>query len=186
MRKKLFFPNHILISDSFNNLGLAYKFVGELEQTSHCYESALRIREQTLDKEHPALAGMLSNLGVLYMDLAELQKAKDLFHKALQTRIKVLGLNHCKVGDCFLNLGLVHERCNENDAAARHFKRAVDIYGLAYPSGHTLYQSAVEGLARVSQDNELFDPPSASSRSAIRFEYTQGYNKKERAKCLIS
>ena len=184
MRKKLFFPTHILISDSFNNLGLAYKFVGELEQTSHCYESALRIREQTLDKEHPALAGMLSNLGVLYMDLGELQKAKDLFHKALQTRIEVLGLNHCKVGDCFLNLGLVHERCNENDAAARYFQRAVDIYGLAYPTGHTLYESAVEGLARVSHDNELFDPTSVSSRSAVRFAHAMCT--KKRAKCLIS
>ena len=191
MRKKLFFANHILISDSFNNLGLAYKFVGKLEQTRHCYECALRIREQTLDKEHPAVAGMLSNLGVLYMDLGELQKAKDLFHRALQIRIEVLGLNHCVVGDCLLNLGLVHERCNEYDVASRHFQRAVDIYGLTYHTGHTLYQSAVEGLARVSQDNERFDPTerfnsnnSIPSSSAVRFRYARSKSSK-RARCLI-
>lgn len=143
MSKKLFFPDHLLISRSYNNLGLGHKLIGQLDETRKCYESALRIREKTLDQDHPAVAGMLSNLGVLYMDLGELQKAKEFHQKALLCRRKVLGIN----------LGLVLERCNEYDAAAKNFQQAVAIYTNSYPKTHELYQSAVEGLKRVSLTN---------------------------------
>lgn len=164
MRKKLFFPDHLLISRSSNNLGLGHKLIGQLDETRRCYESALRIREKTLDQDHPAVAGMLSNLGVLYMDLGELQKAKEFHQKALLSRRKVLGINHPAVGDCVLNLGLVLERCNEYDAAAKNFQQAVAIYTNSYPKTHELYQSAVEGLKRVSlqilsdlQGNQIYE-----------------------------
>lgn len=106
-----------------------------------------------MDKDHPALAGMLSNLGVLYTDLGELQKVKEFHQKALLSKRKVLGVNHLAVGDCVLNLGLVHERCNEYDAVAKNFQQAVAIYTNSYPKTHELYQSAVEGLKRVSLTN---------------------------------
>ena len=181
----------MLISHSYNNLGLAYKFFGQLEETRICYESALRIREKILDKEHSAVAGLLSNLGVLYMDLGELQRSKDFQTRALQIRIKVLGREHCKVGDCMLNLGLVHELLSQYDLAAIHFQQAVDIYDLAYPTNHTLYQSAVNGVKRVSGSDVECDPKELRS-SAFHADYrTRGeafhaeYSRTRSAGCCV-
>ena len=190
MRQKLFFPDLIMISESYNNLGLAYKFAGQLQETRICYETALRIREKILDKEHPAIAGLLSNLGVLYMDLGELEKSKDFHHRALQIRTKVLGRTHNKVGDCMLNLGLVHERCSEYDVSESHFQQAIDVYADVYPASHMLYKSAVEGLKRVSDqveiphfiDHYLMTNLGSSTRSAANHVE---YRTKARSCCII-
>ena len=70
-----------------------------------------------------------------------------------------------------INLGLVLERCNEYDAAAKNFQQAVAIYTNSYPKTHELYQSAVEGLKRVSLTNTEWSSGQSNLRVLLRNLY---------------
>ncbi|KAL9956757.1 hypothetical protein ACROYT_G038286 [Oculina patagonica] len=169
MRKALYFPDHFLISESYNNLGLMYKGAGELEKAMDCYESAMRIREKTLGEYHPAMAELLSNLGQLYMDLGEMQKSKHFHFRARNIRQDVLESDHCKLGDSLFNLGMVFEQCSELGNAACYFEQALEIYAKSYPMSHQLCQSASEGFKRVSQQQEDLNHQRGSSARPDNF-----------------
>jgi len=162
MRKELlYFPEHFLISESYNNVGLMYRAQGQLVKAMDCYESALHIREKTLDEQHPAMAEC--NLGQLYMDLGEMQKSKDCHFRARNIREDILPWDHWELGDSMFNLGMVFEQCSELDAAANHFQKALKIYSKCFPISHLSCKSADEGFKRVSQQQADLNHVSGSS-----------------------
>ena len=84
MRKKLFFNDHAVIADSYNNLALAYQYNGQLEKAKKGFEEALRVRERVSGKDHVRVGRVLLNFSDLYMRLGEPQKCKDLRFRARQ------------------------------------------------------------------------------------------------------
>ena len=87
MRKELFFHDHTVIADSYNNLALAYQYNGQLEQAKECFQEALRIREKISGKEHTSVAAVLVNFGELWLQLGEVKEGEDLCDRAQ----KILG-----------------------------------------------------------------------------------------------
>ena len=84
MRKKLFYHDHAVIADSYNNLALAYQYNDQLEQAKECFEKALGIRERVSGEKHPLVAVLLFNFRDLYLSLGEMKKCKELYDRAGQ------------------------------------------------------------------------------------------------------
>ena len=77
IRKKLFYHDHAVIADSYNNLALAYQSNDQLEQAKECFEKALGIRERVSGEKHPLVAVLLFNFSDLYLRLGEMKKKKS-------------------------------------------------------------------------------------------------------------
>lgn len=84
MRKKLFYHDHAVIADSYNNLALAYQYNDQLEQAKECFEKALGIRKRVSGEKHPLVAALLFNFSDLYWSLGEMKKCKELYDRARQ------------------------------------------------------------------------------------------------------
>ena len=84
MRKKLFYHDHAVIADSYNNLALAYQYNDQLEQVKECFEKALGIRERISGEKHPLVAVLLFNFRDLYLSLGEMKKCKELYESSFK------------------------------------------------------------------------------------------------------
>lgn len=77
-----------------NNLGLAWKSLGEYQKAIGYYEQALASDLKTYGEGHPQVATYRNNLGSAWQSLGEYQKAIGYFEQALKTFKRRLGENH--------------------------------------------------------------------------------------------
>ena len=77
---------------ALNNLGVLFHKLATTPKPYPYYQEALRICQEILGPEHPAMAVSLNNLAGLYQEMGEYAKAEPLYQEALQIRQKVLGL----------------------------------------------------------------------------------------------
>ncbi|MBA3012951.1 MAG: tetratricopeptide repeat protein [Desulfobacula sp.] len=82
------------VATLLNNLGMAYKTLGETTKAIEYYEKALRIDLNVFGDQHPKVAIRYNNLGSAYKTLGETTKAIEYFEKALRIFTTVYGENH--------------------------------------------------------------------------------------------
>ena len=129
MRKKLFFYDHAVIADSYNNLALAYQYNGQLEKAKEYFEEALRIRERVSGKEHSLIAAVLFNFSDLYWRLGEMKKCRELHSRARQ------------IGNLFKRPGLLDSEFIPHNEPFQYFKSGLHScshYGYFVAQGNFL------------------------------------------------
>ena len=77
-----------------NNLGVAWKSLGQYQKAIDYYELALASDLKTYGENHPDVARDHNNLGSAWVSLGQYQKAIDYYELALTTLEKILGLDH--------------------------------------------------------------------------------------------
>ena len=126
MRKKLFYHDHAVIADSYNNLALAYQYNDQLEQAKECFEKALGIRKRVSREKHPFVAALLFNFSDLYLSLGEMKKCKELYDRARQ------------IVNPFKRPGRLDNEFIPHDEPFQHFKsrmQSCSRYGYAVGEG---------------------------------------------------
>ena len=66
------------VATSYNNLGLVYKAMGELEQAKDYHQRALEIKINVLGPNHIKVATSYNDLGLVYQALGELESGQGL------------------------------------------------------------------------------------------------------------
>jgi tetratricopeptide (TPR) repeat protein len=74
---------HPDLATTINNLGMAYRTMGQLDKAEPLFEESLARRRRILPPNHPHLAGSLNNLGLIEEERGRLQEAAQLFREAL-------------------------------------------------------------------------------------------------------
>jgi CHAT domain-containing protein/tetratricopeptide (TPR) repeat protein len=78
-----------MLGSLYNNLGNAYKDIGELKRAAHYQRNALQIEQDIVPNvKNPILAMKMLNLGFVYSADANYIDAKEMAEKALETRKK--------------------------------------------------------------------------------------------------
>ena len=130
----------------YNNLGVAYRVLGRMEQAREYLEKALQIYRQ--DGNHTGEGKVLNDLGRVFADLGNKEQACGDYEEALriyQEQGDTLG-----EGSALKNLGWVYIAMGQNKQAQQYYEQALSIFreqGDRVGEGATL-----NNLGRVYED----------------------------------
>jgi tetratricopeptide (TPR) repeat protein len=120
-------PEHLEVSETLNNLGVAQWRAHQNAKAESTLQRALAIVERQLGPDHPDVAVTLTNLGVLYKTEKRYSEAEELFRRALDINIKAFHAGHRDVEDGLFYLAEVLMDEGRFTEAEPLFKQAVDM-----------------------------------------------------------
>ena len=132
---------HLITAACINDLGLAFKPLGNYEDAKSQLERALNIRKKRFIPKPLLVAGSLNNLGDLLSARGNIEenrnhhekanryfkKSLDYHKRALVIRKKWLGLKHHYVASSLNNIGFVYMLQGNYAEAQNNFERVLEI-----------------------------------------------------------
>ena len=131
-------------------LGTAYGETGDDTEAFRLLEEALRIREEKLGPDDPAVADVLYQIGTFRLRRREYPLARPLLQRALTIREAALGPNDVEVARCLMGLAIANgERIDGGspDIALPLLKRARTIFEAGLPPDHPTLADVIESIA---------------------------------------
>lgn len=110
-------------------------------------ERALRLREEALGPEHPAVAEALYSLSSVYWHLGVPAKIEPLLLRALKIRVKALGPRHPAVGEVLTSLGDTYDLQGSFARAEPFYLRGLRIREEALGPHHPDVANSLNELA---------------------------------------
>ena len=170
-------PNNLGV---LNNLGTAYKELGDLKEAVNFYEKIIRINPNHTNAQY--------NLGVAFYNLKELKKAKIFFQKTIEIQPNF--------ALAFFNLANIYTELKEYENAISNYQKAIEInpnlvgahnnLGLVfrvlndYPNAISCYEKVIKiktnhsgahhNLALALKELGKFDKAITSHKMAIKYE----------------
>ncbi|MFC2141194.1 tetratricopeptide repeat protein, partial [Acidobacteriota bacterium] len=159
--RRIYGKEHLNVARDLNNLGSAWRALGEPGKAIEYYEEALRtVRAGDLKSKHPNFAGtILDNLGSAWSGKGYYDKAIEYYEKTLATWKKEYGERHPHVAITLNNLGSAWNNLENHQKAAAYFKQALTIDLSVFGKMHPDVATDLNNLGAVSYD--LGDYPKA-------------------------
>ncbi|MEW6078378.1 MAG: tetratricopeptide repeat protein [Thermodesulfobacteriota bacterium] len=110
-----------------NNLGLAYKEAGGLDNALFFLNKALRIRKEQLGETHPDVAESLSNIGLVYYRQGNFDQALACHQEALGILQTVFGAGSRHLFEIHSHIGLALDGKGDSDAALYYYQQALEM-----------------------------------------------------------
>jgi tetratricopeptide (TPR) repeat protein len=111
-----------------NNLGLAYKEAGGLDNALLFLNRALAIRKTKLGEKHPDVAESLNNIGLVYYRQRNHDRALACFQEALAILCPVPGDGGgSRLFEVYNNMGLAFDGKGDPDAALYYYQQALEM-----------------------------------------------------------
>ncbi|MHC5113003.1 MAG: serine/threonine-protein kinase [Planctomycetota bacterium] len=114
---------HTDVATAANNLAVALRALGRLEEAEDLHREALALRQAGTDG--PLVAESLNNLAGVVMSRGAYADAAELLAEALELRRENLGPDHPLVAQTINNLAVVLRRAGDLDAAEPHYREAI-------------------------------------------------------------
>ena len=135
------------------NYGIMLRFLGRLEEAAEWIETSI-VQHESVNPDHPGLAGNYNDLGAIYLSLDQVEKGKSFVERALQLREKTLGPDHqltALAANTLAGAELLLENWSRAKALAT---QALNIYGkLAIDDEPITYMLANLGHAEAGLGN---------------------------------
>ena len=112
------------------HLGMAYSEKGDEEQAKRCFEKAIELCTQQIDKGGITIPGAYYERGLTYMELKEHEDATSDFKKVIELKsMSDRGYGHENYyNEAYRSLGIAYLRLNETDKAKEYFEKAIELY----------------------------------------------------------
>jgi tetratricopeptide (TPR) repeat protein len=113
--------NRRILGDGYNNLGIAYHVMGDLDEALACFKRSLKEREADGDPWRAAVSKM--NIALVYLVRKDVDRALSLYQEVLPI-LMIVGDQHnvaatvANIGQCFLEKRCISE-------AVRYFRAAL-------------------------------------------------------------
>ncbi len=140
-----------------NQEGTAWLNAGVYAEAQRPLETALALREATLDSQHPDIVVSLNNLAMLYKTQGLYQQAQLLFERALDINKKSLGFNHPNIALYINNLAGIYQEQGLHDQAEPLYLRALAIVRAVFGFQHPHVITGLNNLAGVYKNQGRFD-----------------------------
>lgn len=135
-------------ADSLSSQVVQLYQAGKFDEALPLAERALKLREETLGREHLSVAAPLKNLGAVYSANGKIAKARQLYGRALSIYEKHPSTNNADLFKLHDALGLLERfALNNFSAAAEHYERSLALKQSSLGAEHadvikTLYDLA--------------------------------------------
>ena len=136
MNKAILGNSHPNVAGTLNNLGNAWRSLGEPKKAIEYYTQALVIKKAVFGDSHPDVAMTLNNLGAAWSDLGEKKKAIEYYTQALEMRKAVFGDSHPDVAMTLNNLGNAWSDLGEPKKAIEYYTQALVIFKAVFGDSH--------------------------------------------------
>ncbi len=137
VRLKIYGEWHPGVAAAYNNLGMAYKWLGDAVTARDYCQKALVIQLKLHGDMHPAVAKSYGNLGAIYRALGDIVQALNYQKKALAINLKIYPDIHPGVMRSYINLGSAYQASGESAQARDYYQKALAIglkvYGDMHP-----------------------------------------------------
>ncbi|KAL7913168.1 hypothetical protein GGI35DRAFT_442193 [Trichoderma velutinum] len=134
---------------SMHQLGVLYGHQGKLKEAEEMYTRALKMREQTLGRDHLLTLETGNNLGGVYSNQGRLKEAEEMYNLVLEGMEKVLGRDHVSTLYPVHNLGAVYFDQGKFKEAEEMYNQALEGRERILGYHHPLTLSTVENLGNV-------------------------------------
>lgn len=114
----------LLLINAHNNLGIAYRGAGELDEAMEQYQVNLELAKRVHGKEHIEVASAYNNIGTIFYLKQDIGQAAEYFAKTAAIIEGIFGPNHQRLGASLNNAGLSYYAMKEYDKAAEYLERA--------------------------------------------------------------
>jgi len=149
IRRALLPGNHPDIAQTLTNLGLMHKDYGDPEQALALLEEALEIRRAGLRPDHLKIAQGMLNLAIAHRLAGRFDTGRALFEDGIGRLEALVGTTHPMTAVAHNDYGALLLESGDLAAAAREYRRAVEIRAEALPEDHPHQAWSLLGLGRV-------------------------------------
>ncbi|XP_066279019.1 uncharacterized protein [Branchiostoma lanceolatum] len=127
---------HYDIAASLNNLGEAWRKLGEHRMAVSYHEQSLQMMRSIYgeDNAHPDIAALLNNLGVCWGSLKDHRKAVSYYEQSLQMIRSIHGEDtaHPDIADSLNNMGSAWGNLGDHRKAVSYHKQSLQIKRIIY------------------------------------------------------
>lgn len=127
IKKELGLECNKSVALTLNNMGYAYKEVGNINKSLELYQRAAELRKSLFGEDSLPFADSCFAIGTLYMDSRRNDTALKLFNKALNLYIRHCGEVSERVADCYGNMGLVYRSLQDYEQAILFHYQALHV-----------------------------------------------------------
>lgn len=142
-------PGTDLKGDLYNNLGRAYKNMGQNDKALANLERALELKKQIYDADNPKIGKLYHNMGVVYATTGQNEKAMEMAKKAYSIRTQAFGPDHRLVGSTLHLMGNVALALKRYDEAFDYIKKSLAINRTQHGPQHFRYAFAIREYAKA-------------------------------------
>ena len=150
-----------------NTIGTVYFGLGLFDQAEPLLDTALRMRRQLLDPDHPDLAETLYNQAQLMAWSGKYDQAVALFREAIAINRKALGPDHPDLGSSLKRLGVALNWQEKFDEAEPYLREALAIQRRALGDHHPLVAETMADYGGLLQNQGRIAEAEALQRQAI-------------------
>lgn len=120
-------PGSSELAKAYNNVGSTYGTLGDHKLALEYKLKAMKLREQVLEADDPALAASYNNVGTSYGELGSHKKALEYKLKAMKLRERVLRENHPDLAVSYNNVGISYGAMGEHKKSLEYKLKALRI-----------------------------------------------------------
>jgi CHAT domain-containing protein len=135
-----------------NGLGWALRKLDRNAEALVQYELALKLWEQSGDKNRLAAATANGNLGVALSSMGRNKEALPYLERSLATRRELLPAQHDDIANVLQNLAGLHSELDQNAVALRYAREALTMYTALNGEHHSNVLDVRERIASILTD----------------------------------
>ena len=136
--------------DGLNNLALALRWNGDLEQAETIYQRARTLILASYGTEHPVYAVSCNNLGGVRFARGDYRGASEAYSEAREVMIRVVGPDHWRIFFFDTNIAAARIRSGEAAAAERDLRRGLEHWRRRLDPDHWILAQAESLLGEAS------------------------------------
>lgn len=142
--------NHL---DSWNELGMVYKYLGKFQKARGCYRAAFRYGKTCLtgSDRYDFLANLYHNLGGLEHSQRRFRRAEPYARKSVEYRARVRPRNSLSLHADRVALAAILDGLGKFDESEEIYRGALKAYRRAYGASHREIALVLNNLAAVYQ-----------------------------------
>ena len=157
LSEELFGNESLETAAAYNNLGLVYEKMGNIDDAVSALNSDLTISLKLCGHEHPDVAITYNNLGELLRKKGDLENAAKMGEEALDIREHVLGAGDPALASSYNNLSAVYAQMGQLEKALDLAKKAIDVLEKTRGEKSTETAMVYGSTATVLDELERFD-----------------------------
>ncbi|CAF1307184.1 unnamed protein product [Adineta ricciae] len=141
----------------WNQLGIIYNNLGNIEESQKCYDNVLEIKEKHFGKDDPELAITYNNIGTLYQEKGNHHVALAYFQHALSIHLMNPTTNQKYIATDYSNIAAIYVDQGKLEEAFLYYQRALDINLKNLPANHPNLSHSYYFLAMSSYGLGRYD-----------------------------
>jgi eukaryotic-like serine/threonine-protein kinase len=133
-------------SDLYEVTGQIYRKLGQFDEAEQLYQTALELRENSIEPNHQEIASIYNQLGLLYSDIGDFERAEQILRDAIELANETFVIPDPIRSESITNLAYVLRRTGNYDEAERMYRESYRIRNRSLGSEHP---STIETLSSI-------------------------------------